>query len=180
MSDELTAWRSARTDSVDPAVLDAGTTGEMETWRSELTDPVDRMLDAAAAAPTLARIRRDRDRAGRLVKPLEYLESHLFDPNLNADQLMRACGVGRPSTASKGFRETTSVSLTPYAYIEDCRLEVASWLLLLRPDLTMDRIATFLGYSTGSVFGDAFERWSGIRPTVYRAGVDRSVGTGGT
>ena len=57
--------------------------------------------------------------------------------------------------------------LPPYAYIEDCRLEVAC-RLLTDTDLKVWQIAQLIGYSTLQVFSRAFDRWSGVRPTIFR------------
>lgn len=118
-----------------------------------------------AAAPTFERIRRDKKRAPVQLQPLlAYLEDHLFDPDLDANQLKRACGV-RDNSLPIYFHH--ALSLPPYAYIEDCRLEVAC-RLLRDTDLKVWQIAQLLGYSTLQVFSRAFDRWSGLRPSVFR------------
>ena len=127
-------------------------------------------LFAAAAAPTLARIRRDHERASQPVKAiLVYLRRRLFDSSLTTSQLLRASGFpgGKAPAAVNAFRDVVSVSLTPYAYIEDCRLEVAG-VLLWASDLTVTAIAIRVGYARCGSFSAAFERWSGLRPTVFR------------
>ncbi len=99
------------------------------------------------------------------IRPLlVYLESHLFDPDLDANQLKRACGV-RDNSLPIYFHH--ALSLPPYAYIEDCRLEVAC-RLLSESNLKIWQIAQLLGYSTLQVFSRAFHRWSGLRPSVFR------------
>lgn len=126
--------------------------------------PAQKLLDAAAA-PTLERIRQDRRKAPTQIQPLlAYLETHLFDPDLDANQLKRACGV-RDNSLPIYFHH--AVSLPPYAYIEDCRLEIAC-RLLSATDLKIWQIAQLLGYSTLQVFSRAFHRWSGLRPSVFR------------
>lgn len=118
-----------------------------------------------AAAPTLERIRRDREKAPDSIDPLlAYLEKHLFLPELDANQLKRACGV-RDNSVPILFHD--HLGLPPYAYIEDCRLEIACRLLAHSP-LKVWQIGQFLGYSTLQVFSRAFNRWAGIRPSVYR------------
>ena len=119
----------------------------------------------AAAAPTFERIRRDRKRVHVQVKPLlAHLEEHLFDPDLDAKRLKQACGV-RDNSVALIFHH--ALGLPPYGYIEDCRFSVA-FRLLTDTELKVWRIAQLLGYSTLQVFSRAFERWSGLRPTVYR------------
>ena len=119
----------------------------------------------AAAAPTLERIRRDRERVHFQVKPLlGHLEEQLFDTDLDAKRLKQACGV-RDNSVALIFHH--ALGLPPYCYIEDCRFSVAC-RLLTDTELKVWRIAQLLGYSTLQVFSRAFERWSGLRPTVYR------------
>lgn len=126
--------------------------------------PANRLLEAAAA-PTMERIRRDRQKAPTQLQPLlAYLETHLFDSDLDANQLKRACGV-RDNSLPIYFHH--ALSLPPYAYIEDCRLEVAC-RLLRDSDLKVWQIAQLLGYSTLQVFSRAFDRWSGLRPSIFR------------
>lgn len=122
-----------------------------------------------AAAPTLNRIRRDRGRSPSQIQPLlAYLEEHLFDPDLDANRLKRACGV-RDNTLPICFHN--ALSLPPYGYIEDCRLEVAC--RLLESDLKIWQIAQLVGYSTLQVFSRAFDRWAGMRPSVFRRRLQR-------
>ncbi|HEX9737327.1 MAG TPA: AraC family transcriptional regulator [Thermoanaerobaculia bacterium] len=113
----------------------------------------------------MERIRQDRRKAPTQIQPLlAYLETHLFDPDLDANQLKRACGV-RDNSLPIYFHH--AVSLPPYAYIEDCRLEIAC-RLLSASELKIWQIAQLLGYSTLQVFSRAFHRWSGLRPSVFR------------
>ena len=125
---------------------------------------IDRQVQTAAA-PTLQRIRDDRDGAPHRIKPLlSYVEAHLFDADLDASTLKKACGV-RDNTLPMIFHN--AVSLPPYAYIEDCRMAVARQLLT-DTDLKVWQIAQRLGYSALQVFSRAFERRCGVRPSVYR------------
>lgn len=126
--------------------------------------PNESLLEAAAA-PTMERIRRDCEKAPVQIQPLlKYLEEHLFDPALDAKQLKLACGV-RDNTLPLLFHH--ALGLPPYAYIEDCRLQVAC-RMLRDTDLKVWQIAQLIGYSTLQVFSRAFHRWSGLRPSVYR------------
>ena len=126
--------------------------------------PSQRILEAAAAE-TRERIRRDRQRVSSQIQPLlVYLEEHLFDPDLDANQLKRACGV-RDHSLPVHFHN--ALELPPYAYIEDCRLQTAC-RLLRDTKLKIWQIAQLLGYSTIQVFSRAFQRWAGVRPSQYR------------
>ncbi len=119
----------------------------------------------AAASDALARIRKDRERASEKLKPLlEYLESHLFDPRLNVNQLKKACGV-RDNSIAILFH--SQVGHSPKVYISDRRMETAA-TLLRETDLRIWRIADMVGYSGLAVFSKAFNRWAGQRPGAYR------------
>lgn len=123
------------------------------------------LLDAAAAL-TLKRIREDKQRSPVQLRPLlNYLETHLFDAGLDIKRVKQACGI-RDNTMPLCFHHV--LSLPPYAYLEDCRMEVAC-NLLRDTDLKIWQMAQLLGYSTLQVFSRAFKRWSGLRPTVFRS-----------
>ena len=119
----------------------------------------------AAAKETLELIQHHREKAPRKLQPLlSYIEAHLFDPDLNVDQLKRACGI-RDNSFGGLFQAETG--LTPHAYITECRLEIAS-RLLRDSDVPIWLIGELVGYSGVQVFSRAFCRWSGQRPSAYR------------
>lgn len=128
-------------------------------------DPARKALETAAR-PVLERIEADRSKAPPLIRSvLGYLVEHIFDPDLDVNQLRRACGI-RDNSLPIYFRE--AVGLAPFAYIEDCRLAVASRLLAFSR-LKIWQIAQVVGYSTLQVFSRAFTRWSGGKnPSSYR------------
>lgn len=122
-------------------------------------------LLAVAAAATLERIREDKQRSPAQLRPLlDYLETHLFDAGLDVKHAKKACGI-RDNTLPLCFHH--ALSLPPYAYIEDCRMEVGC-NLLRDTDLKIWQVAQLLGYSTLQVFSRAFKRWSGVRPSEFR------------
>lgn len=124
-----------------------------------------RVLLAEAAHETLARLRADRERVPPKIKPLlGYLEEHLFDRDLNVNELKRACNV-RDNSLTMVFHSETGAS--PKVYITDRRLETAA-RLLRDTDLRIWLISEMVGYSGLSVFGKAFDRWAGERPGTYR------------
>lgn len=118
-----------------------------------------------AAAPTLQRLREDRQRAPRRVQPLlAYLEAHLFDTDLDYQQLKRACGI-RDNTMPALFHQ--AVGMPPATYMRDCRMSTAA-RLLAESDLKVWQISDLVGYSSLQVFGRAFKRWSKLSPVAYR------------
>jgi AraC-like DNA-binding protein len=129
--------------------------------RTERTGP----LLAAAAAEPLACIRKDRESAEPVIRPLlVQIEENLFDYNLNTTSLKRRCGVRDNGVP---VRFTSALGKSPWAYIEQRRMETAC-RLLAETGLAVWQIAQLVGYSGTSAFSRAFHRWSGVRPSVYR------------
>lgn len=128
-----------------------------------------------AKAETLARVRKDRERAPQPLKPLlRYLEDHLFDPDLDYQKLKLICEV-RDNNLPTFFHR--ALGLPPAAYIRDCRLETA-WRLLSETDLRVGHIAELLGYSSIQTFGRAFKRWCGVSPAAFRRQQKRDAEAG--
>lgn len=120
---------------------------------------------AAAVAPALERIRRDRDGTPlHIQRLLTHIEQYLLDPDLDVTQAKRACGIGDNSVA---IQFHSVVGRPPSSYIEDRRLETAS-RLLIDTDFKIWQIAQATGYSSISAFSRAFLRWSGERPSSFR------------
>ncbi len=118
-----------------------------------------------AAAETLNRIRRDLATAPPRLKPiLSYIESHLYEPGLDFQQLRIACKI-RDNTVPIEFH--SEIGMPPYTYIKHCRLETAA-RLLRDTELKVWQICMLVGYSGIQVFSRAFLEWSGLRPTAYR------------
>ncbi len=138
-------------------------------------NPARKALETAAR-PTLERIEADRSNAPSLIQSvLAHLAGHLFDPDLDVNQLRRACGI-RDNSLPIYFHE--AVGAPPSTYIEDCRLEVAS-RLLASSRLKIWQIAQVIGYSTLQVFSRAFTRWSGGQnPSSFRREARQAQATG--
>lgn len=120
-----------------------------------------------AAGAALERIAGDRARSPWKVRPLlDYLEANLFDPDLNVDQLKRACGV-RDNSIAVAFH--SAVGQPPGAYISERRLETAG-KLLCETKLPVWQISDLVGYSSIQVFSRSFSRWAGKSPGAYRRG----------
>lgn len=138
-------------------------------------DPARKALKTAAR-PILERIEADRSKAPPLIQSvLAYLAGHIFDPDLDVNQLRRACGI-RDNSLPIYFRE--AVGLPPFSYIEDCRLEAASQLLA-SSRLKIWQIAQVVGYSTLQVFSRAFTRWSGGQnPSTFRREARKAQASG--
>ena len=59
--------------------------------------------------------------------------------------------------------------LAPASFVEAARLEEARRLITSEP-LTIDQLATAVGFASAHAFRRAFERSFGVAPTIYRAG----------
>ncbi len=83
----------------------------------------------AAAGPTLASIRRDRELAPPELKPFfRYIEANPFDDDFSVAQMKQVCGIGDNSVSTRFSRHT---GMWPIKYVLEHRLKVA-WELLKR------------------------------------------------
>lgn len=129
-----------------------------------------------AARETLLRIEEDGARGPAVVRALlREIAVDLFRQDLDVNELRRRCKTSW-SAAAIDFHRVTGES--PWEYISKARLETG--LRLLRDtSLRVREIAMLVGYSRGSVFSDAFERWVGLRPEAFRAAWRRAVARAG-
>lgn len=119
----------------------------------------------AVASATLDRIRRDREAAPQRLRPmLTYIERNLFTRGLTASRMYDACGI-RDRSMSTFFAR--ALSLTPWRYIEACRVEIGE-RLLRETEIKVTWIYGFLGYASLKVFANAFGRLTNERPLAYR------------
>jgi len=118
-----------------------------------------------AAAPTLERIRRDREQASsRLVALLRFVEKHLFEAKLTADAAWAGAGI-RDHSLQGEFRSHTGTSLA--RYIEAARLDVAG-RLLRDGEIEISVIYLELGYTYHPTFCSAYKRHTGRTPSQTR------------
>lgn len=120
---------------------------------------------ARAAAPTFAEISGLAAAASpRIAAMLLYIRDHLFDRQLTVKAVKTACSLRDNSTAIYFHRE---VGKAPGRFITDSRLAVAE-RLLRGTWLPLWRITDLLGYSSIQVFGRAYYRRNGRRPSHTR------------
>ncbi len=118
-----------------------------------------------AAATTMDRLRRDREFASDRVKPvLAFLEEHLFDPNIDAEQVKNACGI-RDHNFTTLCRSELGLPLA--AYIRELRMETAA-RLLCDTNLRVHEVAELLGYRDPRRFHSTFRGWCNAKPTAFR------------
>ncbi|MCP4664493.1 MAG: tetratricopeptide repeat protein [bacterium] len=134
-----------------------------------------RLLEQAAAS-SLERIRRDRDKAPERIQVLfPYLEKHLFERDLDVNRMKRDCGK-RDNSISTFFGEVTGQ--TPHAYIVRRRVETAA-VLLRDTNLRLGLISDLIGFSKQAILTRHFKAWSGITPQAFRSGTKLLLTEGG-
>lgn len=97
----------------------------------------------------------------RLVR---YIETRLFDPELNAKVIQHRCGLRDHNTSSR-FR--FYVGATIRDYLEDLRLEAAVRLLRESPSTVLE-VAFSVGYNNLQTFYGAFRRRFACTPAAFR------------
>lgn len=112
-----------------------------------------------------------RSRVQRLVN---YIETHLFEPWLNAEAVTRACNV-HPGRVNLLLRRRTG--LTVRETIERGRIRAAQ-TLLCHEELGASDVAFAVGYRTYSTFRRAFKRTTGTAPSQWSQenGSDENAG----
>ncbi len=121
-------------------------------------------LDAlqTAAAPTLERIRRDRERAPKRLKKLfTVVARRLFHPGLDAKQAWKEAGL-TDHALTAAFKKLTGWSLKPY--IAQARIDVAE-VLVRTTDLELSTISLLVGYTHHSTFIDNYVRVKNVLPS---------------
>ena len=128
-------------------------------------------LNITAATGLLAELfdflnsrREKKDPGGLLSRILAYMESRLFDPSLQREEISSHVAVS-PSTLDRFFRKYMGKSVNHY--IAERRLEQAARLLEL-PLLRSKEIAASSGFSSVIYMDRLFRKKYGVTPTEYR------------
>jgi transcriptional regulator GlxA family with amidase domain len=103
-----------------------------------------------------------------------WIFSHLRD-DLSIDALAQRAAMSRRNF-TRLFHEV--FGKTPAQFVAEARIAEAQQLLLV-PRNSIESIASSLGFRSADVFSLAFERFTGIRPRIYRA-LRRSPKTNGS
>ncbi len=118
-----------------------------------------------AAAPALAAIEQDGQRAPKRLQPLfAAIAELLFEPDLSLDQLQHAAGLSDPEIFSD-LRE--EVGQPAWTYLRDARLETAARLLLTTP-ISLSEIGRMVGYGSPSTFRRTLRSFLGMSASQYR------------
>lgn len=117
-----------------------------------------------AAQPTVESIDRRIASSSRSLKPvLAEIRDHFYDPGYTAKDLQKALGMS--NWLYEKFR--AELGLTPWKFIQECRMELA--LRLLRDTtLFVKDIGTFLGYEDFTNFRRLSLRWCRLTPAHMR------------
>mgnify|MGYP003575840124 CR=1 FL=1 len=104
------------------------------------------------------------ERSGRIARIRDYLEAHLADRSLSAEQAARACGLSKRQL----FRAFTEARLSFSATLRRMRVDKARDVLVLHPDISIGEVAAIVGFSGAAQFCRAFGADAGCTPTAYR------------
>lgn len=128
-----------------------------------MAEPTEEVL-RRAARPTIEEIDRMIASSSRGLEPvLAEIRDHFYDPGYTAKELQEA--VGMSNWLYEKFRG--EVGLTPWKFIQECRMELA--LRLLRDtSLYVKDIASFVGYEDFPPFNGLCRRWCRLTPAGLR------------
>ncbi|OCT14791.1 AraC family transcriptional regulator [Paenibacillus pectinilyticus] len=93
---------------------------------------------------------------------IRYLELQ-YTQSVSIDQLARNLGYHR-TYLCKMFKQSTGLS--PMQYLFNIRMERAKQLL--QTAMTIDQVASSVGFNDALYFSKQFHKWSGSAPSVYR------------
>ncbi len=94
---------------------------------------------------------------------VEYIENHLSEP-LNVENISLNGNISK-NTLYRGFKR--EFGMTVSEYITKKRIEAAE-KLLRSTDMSIERIASMVGFSTAAYFGANFKKLNGISPLKFR------------
>ena len=97
-------------------------------------------------------------------KMLKAIEAHIDDEQYNADQLARDIAMSRASLYKK---MQTILGITPTDFIRNVRLKRAAQLLA-DTQLSINEIASRVGFVTARNFSSQFKKMFGVTPSEYR------------
>lgn len=101
-----------------------------------------------------------------------YLSAQYAEP-VTIEGMAETLGYNR-AYLSRLFKSGTG--LTPATFLSKVRIDHARRLLRERPELTVEQIASSVGFPDALYFSKQFRRWHGQSPTEYRRSVVASLG----
>ncbi|MDD9272194.1 AraC family transcriptional regulator [Paenibacillus sp. GCM10023248] len=146
--------RSSFQHSPHPALEDIEAAGWLRLLLRELGRANDPLLKARPS--TVTEIDRQVSQAVRYLE-LQYTQA------VSIEQLARTLGYHR-TYLCKMFKQATGLS--PMQYLLKIRMERAKQLL--ETPMTIDQVASSVGFNDALYFSKQFHKWSGYAPSVYR------------
>ena len=96
---------------------------------------------------------------------LTELPKHL-DSRWTLNNMARECGLSR-SQFSTYCKQITN--MTPIEYLNSCRVETASRLLIENPQQSITDVAYACGFNSSQYFATAFQTFTGRTPSAFRS-----------
>jgi AraC-like DNA-binding protein len=100
-----------------------------------------------------------------------YLSTQYAEP-VTIEGMAETLGYNR-AYLSRLFKQRTSLS--PVTFLTKLRVDHGRRLLRERPELTVEQIASSVGFHDALYFSKQFRRWYGQSPTDYRTSVDKAL-----
>jgi len=130
------------------------------------------LLEASEdVAPTLPRPDSHSEELARQV--IGYLSTQYAEP-ITIEGMAETLGYNR-AYLSRIFKQRAGVS--PATFLTKLRVDHGRRLLRERPELTVEQIASSVGFQDPLYFSKQFRRWYSQSPTVYRTAVGEALKT---
>jgi len=92
------------------------------------------------------------------------LDKEETDNKVHIQQIIASLGIS-PNYGLEVFQKVYHMS--PRKYLSDLKVQEAK-ILIQQPDISINEIASRLGYKNLSHFSRQFKRWTGLNPTEFR------------
>jgi AraC-like DNA-binding protein len=128
-------------------------------------------LHEAAAYRTISALRPDSHSEELVRQVVGYLSTQYAEP-VTIEGMAETLGYNR-AYLSRLFKQQTSLS--PVTFLTKLRVDHGRRLLRERPELTIEQIASSVGFQDALYFSKQFRRWYGQSPTDYRVTVGKAL-----
>jgi AraC-like DNA-binding protein len=106
-----------------------------------------------------------------IAQAIHYLSTQYAEP-ITIEMMAESLGYNR-AYLSRLFKQHTKI--TPVTFLLKLRIDKARLLLRERLELTVEQIASSVGFHDPLYFSKQFRRWYGVSPTEYREQMKRST-----
>jgi AraC-like DNA-binding protein len=128
-------------------------------------------LHEASAYGTTSALRPDSHSEELVRQVVGYLSTQYAEP-VTIEGMAETLGYNR-AYLSRLFKQRTSLS--PVTFLTKLRVDHGRRLLRERPELTVEQIASSVGFQDALYFSKQFRRWYGQSPTDYRVTVGKAL-----